>query len=218
MKKQNWTDAERDLLREHYPNNYTSVVAALLNRRVGQVYNQASVLGLKKSDAFIKKELQRQAERLREAGASYRFAKGTTPPNKGRKQTEYMSAEAIERTKGTRFITGQPPHNSLPDFTEVTRKDKAGKPYIMIKAPGERKLKYKHIWLWEKENKTLLPKGYNIVFKDGNTQNITIDNLECISNAELMVRNTIHRYPTEIKSVIRLSNKLKRTINAKKQN
>jgi hypothetical protein len=57
-----------------------------------------------------------------------------------------------------------------------------------------------------------------VVFKDGNQLNCIIENLECISNAELMQRNTIHRFPAELKSTIRLVNKLKRNINAKEQN
>ena len=39
---------------------------------------------------------------------SGQFPKGHVPRNKGKKQTDFMSAEAIERTKATRFQKGQP--------------------------------------------------------------------------------------------------------------
>jgi hypothetical protein len=50
------------------------------------------------------------------------------------------------------------------------------------------------------------------VFKNGNKQDVRIENLEMISRQELMRRNTIHRYPPALKEVIRLAGKLKRTI------
>jgi hypothetical protein len=41
------------------------------------------------------------------------FKKGHVPVNKGKKQTEFMTREAIERTKNTRFKKGHLPHNSI---------------------------------------------------------------------------------------------------------
>ena len=38
---------------------------------------------------------------------------GCVPLNKGLKQTDYMTAEGIERSKGTRFKKGNVPHNTL---------------------------------------------------------------------------------------------------------
>lgn len=60
-------------------------------------------------------------------------------------------------------------------------------------------------------------------FKKGNTpwncgmkglpaRGRSIDNLELITRAERMRRNSIHRYPPELKSAIRVISKLKRTI------
>jgi HNH endonuclease len=84
--------------------------------------------------------------------------------------------------------------------------------YTLIKVSGERKLKYKHIHLWETHHKQKLQKGFNIVFKDGNSQNFDIDNLENISDQELMSRNTLSRYPTEIKQQLFAIRKLNKTI------
>ena len=51
---------------------------------------------------------------LVEYGKPYRFKKGEPSPNKGKRQCEFMSASAIEKTKPTRFKKGQTPHNHRP--------------------------------------------------------------------------------------------------------
>lgn len=147
------------------------------------------------------------------------FKKGHISANKGMKQVDYMTPEMIERTKATRFKKGQEPHNAFKDFEEVIRQDKRknGRKYILIKLPGNKKLVYKHIHVWETENKTKLKRGFNIVFKDGNTQNLEIENLECISDAELLNRNTLHRYPKEIIELIQMKAAITRQINKHKK-
>lgn len=205
-----WSDDERKIMIEMFANNYTETICKILNRSYRSVCSQAVLMGLKKSEAFFKMELCKQAERLKIVGAKHRYKKGREPENKGKK----MPKEIYEKVKHTMFQKGQIPHNAKSDWEEVLRFDKSGKQYWMIKLPAERKLKPKHIWLWETKNGKV-KKGFNIVFKDGNQLNCVIGNLECISNVELMQRNTIHRFPTELKSTIRLVNKLKRTINEK---
>jgi hypothetical protein len=124
-----------------------------------------------------------------------------------------MKPEAIERTKKTRFQKGSTPPNSLPVGAEVLRIDKNKRNYYMIKVANEPKLKHKHIYLWETANGKL-PKGYNVVYKDGNTLNCVIENLECISDAELMERNSFrNNYPPEIQQLIHLKGVLNKQIN-----
>ncbi|PIE50737.1 MAG: HNH endonuclease [Flavobacteriales bacterium] len=183
-----WTKKEDKYIRNHYPNGDTKKIAEKLNKTYYAVLNRAHYLGVKKTKKFK----QKQGLRIKEKGEIYRFKKGQTPPNKGKKQTEYMSAESIEKTKSTRFKKGQTPHNALKDWQEVQRKDSSGIPYIMIKVPGQRVLKYKHRWLWEKENGNI-PKKHIICFKDGNTLNCVIENLECISMGENIRRNSYNR-------------------------
>ena len=206
-----WSDEEREILRQMYPNNLSKEVAAILNRSVKSIYMQAKIDGVKKSEAFLKSNLSGRTNLKK--GFAYRYPKGHIPFNKDKK----MSKEVYEKVKHTMFKKGSVPHNAKSAGSEILRKDKSSKEYLMIKVPGERKLKHKHIHLWETENGKIR-KGFNIVFKDGNTLNCIIENLECISNAELMQRNTIHRFPSELKSVIKLTHKLKRTIHAKEQN
>ena len=51
------------------------------------------------------------------------YQKGRPPKNKGKKQTEYMSQEAMERTRGSRFKKGNVPHNTNYDGHERITKD-----------------------------------------------------------------------------------------------
>lgn len=136
------------------------------------------------------------------------FRKGSIPPNKGKK----MSPEVYERSKHTFFKKNHIPHNAKEDWEEVQRKDKSGRRYWKIKLPGIRKLVYKHIWLWEQEHGEV-PKGHNIIFKNGHSLDCRIENLECISNSELMSKNSLHRFPEDLRKVIQLKGALKRQIN-----
>jgi hypothetical protein len=205
-----WKESERAILADLFPDNYTEAICKKLNRSYGSVANQAFLMGLKKSKSFKEMELSKQGLKLKEIGKANRFKEGFTPHNKGKKQP----INVVEKMRPTMFKKGCKPHNSYNNWVEVVRKDKSKKDYWFIKVPGEQKIKPKHIWIWE-EAYGKVEKGFNVVFKDKNPMNCTLENLECISNSELMKRNTIHRYPVELKSTIRLVNKLKRTIHEK---
>ena len=107
------------------------------------------------------------------------------------------------------FKKGHEPHNTCYDGHERISKDG----YIEVRImKGKYVSKHRH--LWEQSNGKL-PKGYILIFKDKNQQNTSLDNLELISREENMRRNTIHRFPNELKTTITLINKLKKTINEK---
>jgi hypothetical protein len=69
-----------------------------------------------------------------------------------------------------------------------------------------------HILIWEAAHGPV-PTGHAVCFKDGDKAHIELDNLECIPRTELMRRNSIHKLPEELKSVIRLKAAVVRTIN-----
>jgi HNH endonuclease len=215
MIRLNWTEAEIQRLIDLFPNNYTQTVSKLLNRPYSSIVGKAYSLGLKKSEAFKKHYMTVCIENLKEVGKVYRFEKGSVPPNKGKK----MPSVVYEKVQRTMFKKGNVPHNAKKEGTEVLRKQSNGGKYIMVKPPKNKRLCNKHVWLWEQTNGKV-QKGFNVVFKDGNVLNCTIENLECISNAELMHRNSFKRFPLELRETIKLFYKLKKTIKkyAKKQN
>ena len=142
-----------------------------------------------------------------------RFKKGNVSHTKGKKLEDFMKPETIKKFRQNQYKVNSIPHNAKKDFEETQRTDKSGRVYTMIKVPGQRKLILKHRYVWEQHNKKKIPKGFNIVFKDGNTQNFDIENLECISNYDLMKRNTLHNYPDEIKEIINIKAQITRQIN-----
>jgi hypothetical protein len=80
--------------------------------------------------------------------------------------------------------------------------------------PARDRWKAVHIIEWE-DHHGPVPEGYMLTFKDGNKMNWDIENLELINRKEGLLRNTIHRYPDEVKAIIRLQKKLERTIRSK---
>lgn len=119
------------------------------------------------------------------SGLTGRFKKGHTTFNKGLKQTDFMSDEAIERTKKTRFKKGLKSHNKKPLGSErICTKDG----YIIVKVGEPDVWKHKHRVVWEKVNGPI-PKGHKIVFLDGDKNNISIDNLKIVSSGALAIVN-----------------------------
>jgi hypothetical protein len=68
--------------------------------------------------------------------------------------------------------------------------------------------------MWEQANGPI-PAKHIVRFIDGNTMNLQISNLECIPMSENANRNTLHRFPDDLKKLIRLKAKLNKTIKNK---
>ena len=211
MIKYHFTDEMIEELKELYPNTLSADLAKRFNCSVHAIYNWANKLGLKKTKEFISETSRKHSSRPDHGGRKTRFKKGQTPPNKGKKQTEFMSKEAIEKTKATRFRKGIVPHNHKPIGYERINRDG----YIEVKVRDEkytRNFELKHRLIWEKHFGPI-PESHNIQFKDGNKLNCKIENLYMISRAEqVSTENTIHRYPSELKTAIRRMNKLQKQI------
>lgn len=216
MIKYHFTDEMIEELKELYPNTLSAHLAEKFNCSLPSIYYHANKLGLKKTKEFIAETSRMHSLRPDHGGRKTRFKKGQTPPNKGKKLSEFMSEEAIEKTKATRFRKGRVPHNhKLIGYERINRDG-----YIEVKVRDEkhtRNFELKHRFIWEKHNGKI-PKGYNIQFKDGNRQNCKIENLYMISRADqVATENSIHRYPSELKRAIRLTNKLQKQIKDNEQ-
>ena len=120
-------------------------------------------------------------------GRDGRFTKGSIPYNKGKKQTEFMSPEQIENSKRTRFQTGHMPHNHLEVGTVVVTTDG----YLARKIGEPSQWEMVHRRVWEDHNGPI-PKGYCIIFLDGNPLNCDISNLQMVSLAENCRMNQSH--------------------------
>jgi hypothetical protein len=57
-----------------------------------------------------------------------------------------------------------------------------------------------------------IPAGHAVVFKDGNRANCVLENLELVSQRDLMRRNSMHNLPKPLAQAIQLLGALKRQI------
>jgi len=201
------TGSELRFLVSRYPHTSSKVIAVFLDISVRAVYAQAYARGLKKSQAYLVSERTgRLNNKLAEAGKAYRFKKGHTPANKGIK----MSAEVRERIKHTWFEKGHEPHNTKHDGYISIRKDSHGRPYAHIRiSKGKFDLLHRHIW---ERHYDPVPEGQIVAFKNGDTSDLRIENLELITREENMLRNTRHNYPLDLQQAIMALNKLKKLI------
>ncbi len=142
------------------------------------------------------------------------YPKGSIPVNKGKK----MSAELYAKCSGSMFQKGRLPHNTLCDMSVSYRKDKLGRYYWFIRLQKS-VWKPLHRLIYENVHDVKLTTEDCIRFKDGDTNNIHPDNLFYLTVQDNMnMNNPYLHYPAEVVKVIKLNNKLKRKINAKKQN
>ena len=136
------------------------------------------------------------------SGLTGYFEKGHIPANKGKKMSEAA------------YKKGHTPHNHRPVGSEREGKDG----YIEIKVAEPKKWVSKHKAIYEKHYGTV-PKGYKVIFLDRNMRNFNIENLACVSSAELARLNQNHRiseFPEITKAGIVLE-KYKEVIRSKKK-
>ncbi|SDG67410.1 HNH endonuclease [Pedobacter terrae] len=119
-----------------------------------------------------------------------RFKAGSVPVTKGKKQTDYMTAEAIEKTKASRFKRGSKPKNTLPSGTITIRtnyKDGTQKKWISL---GINVWVPLHIHIWEDAHGKV-PAKHCVRFKDGNPLNCELDNLALVSKKDSYRLNSL---------------------------
>jgi hypothetical protein len=111
------------------------------------------------------------------------FKKGQTSPNKGKKMTK----EVYQKAQTTMFKKGDLPHNTKHDGYISIRSDTKGKKYKYIRIRKGKWVQL-HRYVWEQQ-KGPIPKGMIIIFKDKDSMNCDINNLQMISRAENARRN-----------------------------
>lgn len=191
------TKEEDNFIKENYLDLPVKRIATILGRTGNFIDKRIERMGLSIPRHIIE---QRKEES--------RFNKGSISFNKGKKQEEYMTPEAIEKTKKTRFKKGNIPHNTNYDGHERISKDG----YIEVRIKRGR-YKLKHIVEWEKVNGKV-PKSHCLRCLDGNQLNTDPDNWELITRIENMYRNSKHNFPEEIIPSLVLNRKIENKINS----
>ena len=118
------------------------------------------------------------------SGVTGWFQKGRPPGNKGKKQSEYCSPEALAASRATQFKKGQKPPNEFPVGT--IRVGKLG--YLIRKKQMDGsqwdRWEFLHRAIWTEHNGPI-PDGMVIAFKDGNKHNCQIENLVMMKRSEM---------------------------------
>lgn len=212
MSRRFWSVEDDTLLRALYPDTPTAQVAARLGRSVLATYQRAQKSGLHKSPAYLASPA---ACRLRRgAGASTRFQKGHVPANKGLRRPGWGPG----RMKATQFKKGERRGVAVrlykPIGTERVSKDGYLERKINDGLPLQARWRAVHQLVWEAAHGPV-PRSHAIVFKNGDKRDIRLDNLECVTRAALMMRNTVHNLPKPLAQTVQLLGALRRKINRK---
>lgn len=208
MKNRNpWTQQEIDILIRDYPNTRTEAIAKQLCRSAQSVYSKAAGLGIRKSADYLNSASSGRLQPGDNTGISTRFKPGNKPHNYGIK-----GWQAGGNANKTRFKAGGKPHNWVPVGSE--RKTKDG--YLQRKMTDTgyppRDWVSVHQLVWE-EHHGAIPAGHIVIFKNGNQEQISIDNLKLISRTQNMQRNSVHRLPKPLAKLCQLKGALQRQIN-----
>lgn len=212
-----WTPTEELRLRELYPNHPTAHLAKVFRRPTRQIYNKARLLGLYKSAAYLASPAACRLRRGHDVGARTRFPKGHAPANKGLRRPGYAPGRMAETQFKKGHLAGGAQRKWRPIGTEVLDDDG----YLKRKVSDDRtkasrfNWRFVHVLVWERHNGSV-PRGHAVVFRNGDKADIRIENLELLTRAQLMARNTLHRLPKSLADVMRLRGAVQRQINQKR--
>lgn len=206
-----WTTEQVEILRELYPYMRSHDIAARLGLRHTQVLDKASRLGFKKTKEAIMAVSKLAMQDPNHPGRKHQFHSAQTPWNKG---TNYQAGGRSVETQFKGGRRGMAAYNWLPIGSERVSKDG----YLQRKMTDTgvtcRDFVAVHWIIWHEAGHTV-PAGHALIFKDGNKKNITLENLELITRADLMRRNSVHNYGPEIARIQQLRGAITRQINKK---
>lgn len=158
-----WTEEQKAYLGEITPGRHYKEIMELVNEKFGLELVVTQISRAIKSNGF-------------KTGFTGQFQKGSVPFNKGKTGFNYG--------KETAFKKGHRPATYRPVGSERVNRDG----YTEVKVADPNVWKLKHRWVWEQHNGPV-PKGYALIFADGDKSNIAVDNLIMVSRAQLVRLN-----------------------------
>jgi hypothetical protein len=215
-----WSDQELATLRKLYPHQRTADIAELLGIDLQLVYRRASLLGLRKSEAFAASDKSGRIFKGGTLGQKTQFTPGQKPWNTG---THYVAGG---RSAETRFKKGQMSGAAQRKYVPIgtLRISKDG--YLERKVTDDPTLMSSRRWtpvhrlVWQAAHGPI-PAGHIVVYRPGMKTTveaeITTDRLECISRAENARRNSIWKCAPEMVELYHLKKSITRQVNRIKE-
>ena len=154
--------SEEKYIREHYGKTPIRLIAEHLGRRKSVVTSHIKLMGLQLTPE------QRKARNP--------FKKNQPAHNKGKSG----------KPNKTSFKKGVKPKNAKNEGDTMIKRPVEGIPYMYIKIAGKWLLMHRYLWT---QSYGPIPSGFVVRFKDGNTMNIELDNLELASKKQVLKRN-----------------------------
>jgi hypothetical protein len=216
-----WTEAERETLRQLYPDMRAEDVAQSMGMRASQIYRMAANLGLEKSEAFKASDKSGRVARgrMHPSMIASRFQPGLTPWNKG---TNYVAGG---RSAETRFQKGRKPQESR-NYQPIGSLRITEDGWLERKVTDDQSIYPARRWValhrlvWEAANGPI-PAGHIVCFKPGMKTaieaEVTADKLICITRAENARRNSIWRKDPELARLYQLKGAITRQVNRIKE-
>lgn len=222
--KHRWTPAEDALLRKRYPDEKTADLARALGLSALRVSQHATVLGLRKSAAYLASPAACRLRRGDEIGKAYRFPKGHVPANKGLRRPGWAPGRMAETQFKKGSMTGAARAKYKPIGAERICRDGYLERKITdagdTNAARQRRWVAVHRLVWESVHGPIPPR-HVVRFKPGMhttvAREITADKLEMVSLADNMRRNSIHNLPAPLKEVVQLRGRLMRQIHKREK-
>ena len=213
-KRHTWTTEEDARLRRAFPDTPTRSIAQAMGMTECQIQARARKLGLAKSPAHQARMAHAQSEAMRDPnhpGRKTQFRKGHRPANKGVKGWKAGGRSAETQFKPV-HLSGRAAQIKHPIAAERITRDGYIERKINDGLPLQKRWRAVHLIEWEAVNGPI-PAGHCLIFINRNKQDVRLENLQLITRAENMRRNSIHRYPEEIKDTMRLVGRVKRKVN-----
>lgn len=211
--RRRWTAEEDARLRALYPETpMPELLRAFADRTQGAVYGRVYALGLHRSASFHASPASGRIRPGERRGSSGEFRPGHVPANKGLRRPGWGPG----RMKETQFRKGErhgmAAQRYCPVGTERLNEDGYRERKVSDGQPFHRRWRFVHLLVWEAAHGPV-PKGHAIVFVNGDKTDIRLENLACLSRADLMRRNTVHNYSAPIPQLVQLRGALQRKIN-----
>lgn len=206
------------VLRRLYPHNPSAWIAGQLGRTVNSINGQADRYGLKKDPAYKALAWRQCGLNAKDAGRAYQFKKGQVPANKGTRRPGW----APGRMRETQFRKGNV-NGMAKRLLQPIGATRLIDGYLYVKFAAVPNVAYTvnwkpvHILEWERENGRPVPPGHIVSFRDRDRTHITIENLELITMADNVRRNSLHNLPAPLVEVIQLRGAIQRRITMKER-
>ena len=167
-----WDDEREAYFREIVPGREESEIRAMFLERFGVELSESQIGNAKKKLG------------VKSGTHGGRFRKGIVPWTKGRRQADYLSADAMERVRAHQFKPGDGNGRDLPIGSEY--RDKDGYVYVKASMDGATRFGRGGKWRpravleWERGSGMELPDGYRVVHVNKVVDDDRYENLEAV--------------------------------------